>query len=126
MAKIRENVVIDISNHNTLRSYTPFVFLYNSLIGETVTLYILQSGVLFKGSSLLKIFAGCRHLFTLDGIFRKAASTTLLFCSETPLNNQTPFLLPNYFASSLFLICFRQSQRLDIFGHKRNFATNNS
>ena len=27
VAKIRENVVIDISNHNTLRSYTPFVFL---------------------------------------------------------------------------------------------------
>ena len=48
MAKIRENVVIDISNHNALGYHTPFVFLYNSLIGETVTLYIFQSSGYLK------------------------------------------------------------------------------
>ena len=58
------------------------------------------------------------YSFWMD-IFRKAATTALLFCSETPLNNQTPFLLPNYFASSLFLICFRQSQRLDIWTQEK-------
>ena len=62
----------------------------------------------------MKIFVECRHLLILDGIFRKGATTTLLFCSETPRNNQTPFLLLKLFCELTLSNLF---QTVAAFGH---------